>query len=622
MKKRLISLALTAALSLTLFTTGALAADLDTKSETIRALGIMTGNETGDLNLLNQVTRAEFAVMMTAASSYQDTIGSGYGVSLFKDVKSDHWASEYIKLAVEQGWMSGYVDGTFRPDSTVKLEEACCALLHLLGYDSSSLAGSFPTAQLSKASAIGLLDDVTATRGEALTKGDCVDLFYNLLVTQTTSGTLYGTSLGYNVTNGEIDYATLVNADTKGPYVASAQGSLTLPSSSAGMTVYRNDGISSIAEVNQYDVYYYNTNLQTVWVYSDRATGTLTGLSPSKTAPTSATVAGVTYSIGTSAATYKLSRQGVFSEGDLVTLLLGMNGEIVDVVSVIDSETTYYGVVLSSEKAASTASTSSGSASVQVITRVACTDGTIRSFYHSGGTRTVGKLVSVSTTETGTSVKTLSDMRLSGSVNSSGTKLAGYDFAENVKILDTDENGGYARIYPSRIAGAKLTDQDVRYYTLDTNGDIDSLILNNVTGDTYSYIYVTSAEKVSEGMNISSSYQYIKNGENSTFSSNTTIYPVDVGGAVQIYKDGQLKSMRQLSSVTVDQLSTLYATSGSKKYSLAEDVQVLLRDSTGGGYYATTLSQINDSDYKLTGWYDSLGCSAGARIRILVAAAK
>lgn len=65
-------------------------------------------------------------------------MGSGYGVSLFKDVKSSHWASEYIRLAVEQNWMTGYTDGTFRPGRTITLEEACTALLRLLGYDSSS----------------------------------------------------------------------------------------------------------------------------------------------------------------------------------------------------------------------------------------------------------------------------------------------------------------------------------------------------------------------------------------------------------------------------------------------------------------------------------------------------
>ena len=185
MKNRLI--ALCAALCLVLpLGTGALAAQsTDTALETVKVLGIMVGDEDGNMNLSSPVTRAEFVKMMTAASAYQDTVGSGYGSSLFKDVKSSHWAGEYIRLGVEQGWFNGYVDGTFRPDSSITLEEGCTALLRLLGYDSGSLAGSFPTAQLSKSSAIGLLDDLAAVQGQVLTRQDCVTLFYNLLTTQT-----------------------------------------------------------------------------------------------------------------------------------------------------------------------------------------------------------------------------------------------------------------------------------------------------------------------------------------------------------------------------------------------------------------------------------------------------
>lgn len=93
--------------------------------------------------------------------------------------------------------------------------------------------------------------------------------------------------------------------------------------------------------------------MKTVWIYHDRVTGTLTGVSPSKSAPTSATVAGVSYDIGTSEATYQLSSQGSFQEGDLVTLLLGMNGEIISVLDAQESEATYYGSVVSSVKGAS-----------------------------------------------------------------------------------------------------------------------------------------------------------------------------------------------------------------------------------------------------------------------------
>ena len=620
MRKKLSAL-LAAALAVPMLTLPAGAVSQSTALETIQALGILAGDSQGNLNLSSAVTRAEFVTMMTAASSYKDTVGSGYGVSLFKDVKSSHWASEYIRLAVEQNWMTGYTDGTFRPGRTITLEEACTALLRLLGYDSSSLAGSFPTAQLSKAGSVGLLDDVTARQGQTLTRQDCVTLFYNLLLAETKTGAVYGATLGYTVKNNEVDYATVVSADTKGPYVADNGGGLTLPFTPTA--VYVDGALSSQSQVKQYDVYYYNSDLRTVWVYTDRTTGTLTDLSPSKTAPTSATVAGVTYSIGSSTASYKLSSQGQFSQGDVVTVLLGMDGDIVDVVSAQNSETTYYGVVVASSKAASSSSTSSSSTtSAQAQTQVACSDGTVRTFYHDGGAQSVGKLVSVTVTQSGTQLSAISKRSLSGTVNSAGTRFAGYSFADGVEILDTDGDGGYARIYPSRLAGYSLTDDDVLFYTLDSSGSIDCLILDEATGDTYTYAFVTQATSKTDGNSLSGSYTYLQNGQSHSVSGQQT-YSVKVGGARLTFSDnGSLKGMRQLSSVNLTGLTSLTATAGSGKYALAEDVTVLLRDSGQQGYYPTTLSAINSTDYSLVGWYDNQGASAGGRIRILVATKK
>lgn len=625
MKKRILSGLLCLCLTLGLLCTGAGAVSGSSKLEAIRVLGILEGDESGNLNLSSQVTRAEFAVMLAAASPYGDSVSS-YGSTLFTDVKSGHWASGYIRLAVEQGWMSGYVDGTFRPDQPITLEEGCTALLRLLGYDASSLTGSYPAAQLSKADSLGLLDDVTASQGNPLTRQNCVDLIYNTLVAQSSTGGTYAASLGYTVTNGEIDYATLVSAETKGPYV-STDGSLSLPFSLNSATVYRNDALSSADAVEAYDVYYYNEGMGTVWVYHNRASGTLTALAPSKVSPTSATVAGVTYEIGTSQAAYQLSSQGQFQEGDLVTLLLGMNGEIVEVLDPKDSASTYYGSVVSSVKGASSASTSTSStASAQVTTQVACTDGVLRTFYHSGSTFDEGRLVSVSVSQSGTSVKGMSSKRLEGSVSSDGSKLGSYSLASDVEILDTDSEGGYVRIYPSRLAGETLRGDDVCYYTLNASGEIDRLILHEVTGDTLSYIYLSSVSDASSSSgnitNISVSYTYLQNGQTYSLSGSAR-YSADVGGAVMLYEDGALKSISQLSSVSLDSLGSLSAMSGNGEYPLSEDVQVLLRDGTGVyRYYATTLSQIDTQNYELTGWYDDLGYSAGGRIRVIVAVPK
>ncbi len=189
-----------------------------------------------------------------------------------------------------------------------------------------------------------------------------------------------------------------------------------------------------------------------------------------------------------------------------------------------------------------------------------------------------------------------------------------------MEILDTDSEGGYARIYPSRLAGARLESDDVYYYSLDENGHIALLILNEATGDTLTYVYLTTAER-GGGDSTSGSYTYLLDGESYSLSGSVA-YSVSKGGAVIYYDNGEIDNLQQLESVTLTQLSDLYAMAGNQKYMLAETVQILLRDtSTARGYYATTLADINDEDYTLTGWYDDLGYSAGGRIRILVAEA-
>ena len=526
MKRRAISLLLAACMMCGLLTVGASAASSDATGavETMKALGIMVGDETGNMNLSGNVTRAQFVKMMTAASTYRDSVGAGYGYSLFKDVKSDHWASEYIKLAVEQGWITGYVDGTFRPNNTVTLEEACTALLRMLGYDSSSLAGTFPTAQLSKA--VGLLDGMTATRGQKLTRSDCVSLFNNLLTAETSEGAVYATTLGYTVTNGEVDYSALVAANTKGPYV-SQNGSVNLPFGTQNITVYYDGNASELSAIESYDVYYYNENLRTVWVYNDRITGTITAVAPNQAAPTSVTVAGNTYDVTTSTASYKLSSQGQFQAGDIVTLLLGMDGSVVDVLTGTSVEAVYYGMVESSEKVVA----EDGNAAVQTNVTVLCTDGTAKTFaVDKAMDYKAGRLVSVNVSEGSVTIKTLTEKHTSGKVNSTATKLGDLSFADNVEILDTSSEGTAAAVDASRLSGMSLDSDDIRYYGLNEEGRIEYLILDDVTGDLWTYAYLTNLEDQSQEMSINVTYTYLVDGTEQTLRSASVKYPVETAG--------------------------------------------------------------------------------------------
>ncbi len=120
--KRITSIFLALCLTFAFIVPNALAASADqaTVQQTIQVLGILTGDENGNLNLSGYVTRAQFAKMMIAASVYRDAISETASLSPFKDVKSTHWAASYIQTAVSAGWLTGYSDGTYRPDNNVK----------------------------------------------------------------------------------------------------------------------------------------------------------------------------------------------------------------------------------------------------------------------------------------------------------------------------------------------------------------------------------------------------------------------------------------------------------------------------------------------------------------------
>jgi len=574
----------------------------------VQALGIINGDETGNLNLTGYVTRAQFAKMMIAASTYKDTISTTAKSSPFKDVKYTHWAASYVQTAVKAGWLSGYTDGTYKPDNNVKLEEAVSAVLKMLGYSSSDFSGSFPEAQLATYSALGLNENITKTQGQSLTRQDCMNLFYNLMSTKNKSDKYYATTLGYTVnSSGEIEYSSLVLASMKGPLIVEdSSWSSSLPFTASTATVYKNGSVSTLSAVSTYDVYYYNTSMHTVWVYSNKVTGVYTAASPSTSAPTSVTVAGKSYTISASTAAYDLSNTGSFGIGDTVTLILGMNGDVVGAISPSKAYTTNYGVVVST--GTNTYTDSSGNTISAYTVTVACTDGNTYDYECSYSYLSAGNVVCVTFTDGKTTVDKVASSGLAGIVNSSATALGSYAFSDDIQILDTTEKGSYTVVYPSRLAGMILDSSDIKYYSLDSSGKLKCLILNDVTGDTYSYGILTSTVTGS-----STVYKYIVGGKTTTYSGELAISD----GPVLIELSGSsILKMRSLVSIRLSSLNSSYAVSDEENYTLAEDVSVyILQD---GGYYLSSVSAVSGGSYTLYGCYDK-SPSDGGRVRVIVA---
>ena len=711
MKKRILALLLAVCVACSMLILPASASGSNTAVQTAVTLGGLTSDQTA--NLAAPLTRGALTKLMVVFSAYRESAKTqGSTGTLFSDVGSGSAYAPYVRIAVQQGWISGYTDGSFRPDNAVTLEEACTAVLKLLGYDVTTLSGTFPAAQLNKANELGLRDNLTKAQGEGMTLEDGAVLLYNALTATTAEGKVYASSLGFTVNNGVVDVSSILLSNVKGPFVAGLGTQLPF----APTAVYRNDTVTTDATLNAYDVYYYNETAQTVWIYTRKAAGRITAVSPSANAPTSVTVAGTEYTIASSSVAAQLSALNGGGVGQVVTLLLGMNDEAVSVLTGDAANEVFYGVVQTTSRSL----VENSGPDVQQTVAVACTDGVTRSVnVDKQFNYPAGKLVAITVDENGENIQSLETKSTSGTVNAEGTALDNTALASNVEILDTTSEGLAGAVRPSRLSGVTLSGTDVKYYTTNEKGEIDRLILSDVTGDLWEYAaldgiqaatdYAGSKidekinEKVSSSSSTSSSlagmttttedddqkakqtaldvrnillpstsdvlyglvdgsivsttwnqltgstdrlaayvlkkvgdnvggvagniidyfasganYVCYVNGKQVTYTT-AVKYPVIAGGvAIGKSADGKkVNAMVQLSPVVVDKLGAGWVMKGDTRYETADDIQVYLWNQ--GTYYKVSLADLNPQDYKLIGWYDNQGHSAGNKIRLLVA---
>ena len=480
MKKRILAFLLAVSIAVSMLVLPASAAgNANTAVQLSITLNAMDSSQQAALNAV--VTRGALARMLVSYSTYRESVGSqGTVGTLFTDLPGTSPYAPYVRIAVQNGWMNGYTDGSFRPDNAVTLEEAVTAILKLMGYKMTDLSGSFPNAQLNKASELGLRNQVDRSQGEALNYEECALLFYNALTANAASGSAYGSSLGFTVSNGQVDTSSVMLKSLKGPFVAG--DTVQLPF--VPKMVYRNDKASESAELNKYDVYYYSESLQTLWVYTRRAAGRITAVSPSASAPTSVTVAGTSYTLGSSAVASQVSSLNGGGVGEVVTLLLGMNNEAAGIVTGEEADSVFYGVV----QTATRSLVEENGADVLQKVSVMCTDGIARTVNVDKSLNfPQGWLVEIKVTPEGESVEHIEDRRVNGTINTNATALGAAALADDVEILDTTSEGVAGTVRPSRLSGVTLSDLDVRYYTVNDAGQIDRLILNDVTGDLWSY---------------------------------------------------------------------------------------------------------------------------------------
>ena len=97
--------------------------------ETLASLGMVEGVGGGKFAPERTITRAEFTVMAMRFARLPEG-----GENPFSDVTSSDWFYDQVVGAVQYGWITGYTDGTFRPEATITRAEVTAITNRLLDW--------------------------------------------------------------------------------------------------------------------------------------------------------------------------------------------------------------------------------------------------------------------------------------------------------------------------------------------------------------------------------------------------------------------------------------------------------------------------------------------------------
>ena len=550
---------LAAGLCLGLITAAPALAFSDVSGEELSDLGIVSGYSDGSYHPDDALTRAQFCKLAILTEGHGDQArGSAYRTR-FSDVPGGGWAAPYINLACEEGLVSGYGDGRFGPDDPVTVGQAVTVVLRLLGYTAEEIGPFWPEDYLNKAGALGLLDGLPADGGAGLTRGDAALLLYRVLRQTDRDGQDYIDNLCASKVTGAVlldnnaeaadgtlgtvevyanqtiswyepaeavpdrlvgrkgallldeagkavgflpddsSHRTLRPAEVAADGITAAGGGTYAISS--GTRVLLDGAVSTYGDCwyemegrEQVTLYYTDSGALDLVVASEAAayegvmlTGYYENASPNAASPASITLLGVELEVADGAA----AGLSAFAVGDRITVTLNGAG--------------LYGVLQEDGVELTCGLTAAGELSV-----------------HGAG---VGGLVRVSSTGIGA----LSVYPVSGgsqyALDPSDGTLGSLPLSEDVKLYERAGSSVVAEIALEDILTDTVPASQIDFYATDENGKVCLLLLDDVTGNAFTYGLLTAGEQTG--------------GSGSMTYTNRTVSVENSSGASQAYITGK-----------------------------------------------------------------------------------
>ena len=142
---------------------------------------IIFGYDDGEFFPERNISRSEFtAILCRVLGKYKESVENRADTE-FSDVISDHWASGYINIAYKKELINGIGNGKFDPEGEIKYEQAMKMIVAALGYTAADAEkeGGYPNGYLAIGSSIGLDENLTASIGDSVTRGQISQMIYN-----------------------------------------------------------------------------------------------------------------------------------------------------------------------------------------------------------------------------------------------------------------------------------------------------------------------------------------------------------------------------------------------------------------------------------------------------------
>ena len=595
--------------------------------EVLSGLGIVSGYSDGGYHPEDILTRAQFCKLAILAEGHGDQVSASR--TLFSDVPGSSWAAPYVNLAYEEGLVSGYGDGTFGPDDPVTTGQAVTIVLHLLGYTSEDIGPFWPEDYMTAASSLGLLEDISKGADETLTRGDAALHLYEMIRTDTSDGQSYleklsasqvedavlmdtqaeaddgtqdtaqvyapqsgisyyeqesqlpeslegrrGTLLLDNSGNAvgfvpdENAYRTLQPSETSGSGITDPAGNFYAVGNS--VTVLLDGEVSTYSACwydlegrEQVDLYYDASGSVDLVVASDAVaydgvllTGYYESASPNADSPDTIGLLGLELEVADSAQ----DDLGLLSVGSRITVALNGAGEVAAAYSVSDKKTDLYGVLDS--KSSGTVTLTCGLTIQGTLTANSAGEGDLVRVTSSG----IGKR-SVSTVSGGSSL----------SLNVSAGTLGSIPLAEDIAIYERVGESTVTAIELGDILVSSVASSKIDFYDTNADGLVSVLLLDNVTGNAYTYGVLSMGQQSggSGDLSYTNNTVSVENGDGTseTYITGKTVRDGAVGG-IAVSSDGKAVDI-----VTLERAGTVSRSDfDGEDYVVVEGVRVPVSD--------------------------------------------